>query len=303
MTKLICLDNVYSTTRLLTSVKPVVEDKLECKYQSALYLPKGKWARTEGGLRTQGYFKKSHLDKPLITIVTVVFNGVSCIEDSIRSVLHQSYDNLEYIIIDGGSSDGTLDIVYKYQHAIDYWLSEKDDGIYDAMNKAIDLALGDWIYFLGADDILHNCTNRVSDYLDDSFLVMYGDVYMLKRHKLYTGKFSEYKLTYTNICHQSIFYNKKAFYNQRFNLTYKLYADYALNIMIFNKNFFSYMPILIATYNDFEGKSATGIDSVFVTDYPKLLKEYLGIKYFIYYKIIKLLLNILNVLRIKGSIK
>ena len=101
-------------------------------------------------------FKIQHstLDKlPLISIITVVFNGEKYLEETIQSVINQTYPNVEYIIIDGGSTDGTLDIIKKYEHAIDYWVSEPDRGIYDAMNKGIVLKMGKWVAFLGAGDV------------------------------------------------------------------------------------------------------------------------------------------------------
>jgi len=106
----------------------------------------------EGGLRLQGYFKISSEGKPLITIVTVVYNGAEYLEKTIKSVIEQDYENIEYIIVDGGSKDGTLDIIRRYEHAIDYWVSEPDKGIYDAMNKGIDLGGGGWIGILNSDD-------------------------------------------------------------------------------------------------------------------------------------------------------
>ena len=90
---------------------------------------------------------------PLITVITVVYNGEKCLEETIQSVINQTYPNVEYIIIDGGSTDGTLDIIKKYEDSIDYWVSEKDKGIYDAMNKGIELAFGNLIGILGGDDI------------------------------------------------------------------------------------------------------------------------------------------------------
>lgn len=108
--------------------------------------------KLEGGLRTKQIYKQSLPGKPLITVVTVVFNGAGTISETIKSVLSQSYDNVEYIVVDGGSDDGTVEIVKKYQHAIDYWVSAKDGGIYDAMNKGIALARGDYVGMLNADD-------------------------------------------------------------------------------------------------------------------------------------------------------
>ena len=91
-----------------------------------------------------------------VTVVTVTFNAEDCIEDTILSVINQSYKNIEYIVVDGLSTDGTLDVVRRYADRIDTWMSEKDLGIYDAMNKAIDIASGDWIVFMNAGDSFYN---------------------------------------------------------------------------------------------------------------------------------------------------
>ena len=108
--------------------------------------------KQEGGLRTKQIYKHSLPGKPLITVITVVLNGVSTINEAIESVLNQSYDNVEYIVVDGGSDDGTVDAVRRYEHAIDYWVSVKDGGVYDAMNKGIVLARGDYVGMLNSDD-------------------------------------------------------------------------------------------------------------------------------------------------------
>lgn len=90
---------------------------------------------------------------PLISIITVVFNGAKHLEETILSILNQSYPNIEYIIIDGGSTDGTLDIIKKYENYIDYWISEPDNGIYDAMNKGISISNGSIIGLLNSGDM------------------------------------------------------------------------------------------------------------------------------------------------------
>ena len=109
---------------------------------------------------------------PKISIITVVFNGKSLIERTIKSVLAQSYTNTEYLIIDGASSDGTLEIAERYQSQIALLLSGKDDGIYDAMNKGLKHATGDYILFLNAGDELFS-----KDTLSQIFALGDADVY------------------------------------------------------------------------------------------------------------------------------
>ena len=83
---------------------------IEDTFESVLFLPQNDTRKGEGGLRTKGYFKKNYEEKPLISIITVVYNGEMYLEETIQSVINQTYDNVEYIIIDGGSTDGTLNI-------------------------------------------------------------------------------------------------------------------------------------------------------------------------------------------------
>jgi len=108
-----------------------------------------------GGLRKRGILKKDKNNLPLISIITVVLNNKKFLQQSINSVLNQSYKNYELIIIDGKSTDGTLDILKKKNSKIDYWISEKDKGIYDAMNKGIKLSRGSIISVLNSDDIFY----------------------------------------------------------------------------------------------------------------------------------------------------
>ena len=159
MSEFIELDSAYSTTRRLRKVAPEeVEAELkaaqkpEHQFETSLFLPEREGRKGEGGLRTKGLFKKGSDEKPLITVITVVFNGEAHLEETILSVITQTYDNVEYIIIDGASTDGTLEIIRKYEHAIDYWVSEQDNGIYDAMNKSCRLSHGNALSFLNSGD-------------------------------------------------------------------------------------------------------------------------------------------------------
>lgn len=114
----------------------------------------GKKDREQGGKSLDKINSLITNPKPKVSVITVVYNGEDFIEQTIKSVLSQNYENIEYIIVDGGSSDSTLSIVKKYDTEISYWLSEPDNGIYDAMNKAIEISSGDIISLVNADDYL-----------------------------------------------------------------------------------------------------------------------------------------------------
>ena len=108
--------------------------------------------RSEGGLRLSGVSPVGNCTLPLVSVITSVFNGSLHLERCLESIAHQDYPNIEHIVIDGGSRDGTLNILDRYSDRIAFWKSERDTGIYDAWNKGLSEAHGEWICFLGADD-------------------------------------------------------------------------------------------------------------------------------------------------------
>ena len=120
------LDSAHSTTRGVTKRTPITESGPDGDMQFRPFLDTQSERKVERGLRKQGYFKSSEKDKPLISVVTAVYNGEKFLEQALKSVLSQSYDNVELIVIDGGSTDGTLDIIKKYDKQINYWVSEPD---------------------------------------------------------------------------------------------------------------------------------------------------------------------------------
>lgn len=143
----------------------------------AVPIPKQTRQRQVGGLRLGGMVNASADDRqPLISIVTVVYNGVSTIEQTLISVLRQTYSHVEYIIVDGASSDGTIDIIRRYDPALSLWISEPDQGIGDAMNKGIKLASGDYVLMLHSDDYLHanDCLENVAPYLRQGHDIVSG---------------------------------------------------------------------------------------------------------------------------------
>ncbi|TWJ19291.1 glycosyltransferase family 2 protein [Geobacter argillaceus] len=255
-----CLDDRYATTRSVVEMFNIgIQPSTTC-----------------GGLRAKSHGKASYPAKPLISIITPVLNGASHIEETISSVINQRYDNIEFIVIDGCSVDGTLDILHRYDHCIDFWISEKDNGVYDAMNKGFKLATGDWMLFLGGDDLLVNCLDKVASHLMAPATIYYGDVYMPGQHSLYGGEFSAYKLMCRNIPHQAIFYPRIVGQKYCYDEQYRIVADYELNIRCFNDPHlaFSYMPILIAMFDDTNGLSATGKDEAFEKDKSLLLRRH-----------------------------
>ena len=109
-------------------------------------------SRLEGGRQLRGGNKINNNENPLVTVITSTFNAALHLPNAARSIREQTYHHVEWIVIDGGSKDETLDVLRQNEGAIDYWISEPDQGIYDAWNKGLRLARGEWICFLGADD-------------------------------------------------------------------------------------------------------------------------------------------------------
>lgn len=229
MTQIICLEEKYSTTRLLTREQPAIEIKIEDQLESALFLSEGEGREGEGGLRTQDYFKVSQDDKLLITIITVVYNGAQFLEETIKSVIKQTHDNVEYIIIDGGSTDGTLDIIRQYENEIDYWVSEKDRGIYDAMNKGIILATGDWINFMNAGDLFYTLDTLKNTFYEKNYDddILFGNVHIQYPDfsRIETAGNPHYLWRGMQFCHQSIFVRTANHKLNSFNINNLIAAD------------------------------------------------------------------------------
>jgi glycosyltransferase involved in cell wall biosynthesis len=166
-----------------------------------------------------------------VTIITVVYNGATYLEKTILSVINNSYSDIAYIIIDGGSTDGTLDIIKKYDRQLSYWISEKDLGIYDAMNKGWQMARQDsYILFLGSGDELLDLP-----VIDFSCDVIAGKV-KLGDNKMFNPELS-WRLKITNTLHHQALLIRKAFHMPSpFSLSYKIYSDFDFNQRLLKMN-------------------------------------------------------------------
>lgn len=170
-----------------------------------------------------------------VSVITVCLNCRYLIEKTIKSIISQSYPNIQYIIVDGGSTDGTLDVINRYISHIDVVISEKDDGLYHAMNKGIKYATGDVIYFLNSGDYLYdtNVIDRVcaqfSRFPDCD--ILYGDVILVddksSKHLSMYRPTPFHVLTRCGVCHQSLFAKRSLLDSfKTFNTKYSVYADY-----------------------------------------------------------------------------
>lgn len=174
----------------------------------------------EGGLRTKGIYKRGTEERPLITYVTVVYNRRELLKRCMESIWAQSYHNIEYIIIDGGSTDGTLELIKENEDRIDYFVSQPDKGIYNAMNKGISLASGDFLCFMNSDD---TCTVNAAQYIVDAYYKSHAEIICgwIKFRKV-TGEIINHThcgrfpirnniLRYPMMYHQALYPSRKAF--------------------------------------------------------------------------------------------
>jgi len=204
--------------------------------------------------------------KPVLTIVTVSYNTKRIIEETILSVINQDYSNVEYIIIDGGSNDGTQEVIEKYRSSISHYVSERDGGIYFGMNKGIDSATGEYLLFLNAGDVFvdSHVLSEVAAFigLNPGYDVIYGDS---EQSFEYGSYIVSPKQAYINnkmsISHQATFVKTSALRAHKFNTKYKYAADFEqLSFFYLNNYSFLYCGRLIskvemddgATYRHFK---------------------------------------------------
>lgn len=253
------------------------------------------------------------MEKPFFSIIIPTFNSENTLGNALTSILNQSFINYEILIVDGFSKDKTISIAEKFCEQRIKIISEKDEGVYDAMNKGIIKSNGQWLYFLGSDDymtdrfVLRDVANFIKSYSEAK--VVYGNVNFLNEKpfwaankEVYDGEFSFKKLTDQNICHQAIFYNREFIRKNRlyYNTSFPICADWDMNIRCWIKQEFYYLDRVIAIF------SAGGLSSTSSDDFNKKKKK-LIVKYsvttlqFILFAVKTYTVGILN--KLKGVFK
>jgi len=201
-----------------------------------------------------------------ITVATVCFNSVDGIRKTIESVVMQTYKEIEYIIVDGASTDGTLDIIKEYSDYNIKFVSERDRGLYDAMNKAADCAQGEYILYMNSGDIFadNSVVERIIPHLADEPDMLYGSVIRTKAAgdmvERYHGRNIEMKLLLQGkmMCHQSMFTKTEIMQRYRFNLEYSITADYDFVMrLLHDRRRISYVDIVVSKVDNIEGLSST----------------------------------------------
>ncbi len=194
--------------------------------------------KLEGGYNLSGRVTSVEKDLPKISVVTVTFNAEKHLRQTIESVLGQSYPNVEYIVVDGGSKDATVDIIREYEDRIAYWVSEQDSGIYDAMNKGILLATGELVGMKNADDwYLPDALLRVVNcYIKTCPTVIYGNsLHVVQEQPLLANQFvvNHHLLGFgPGLDHRSMFVKTAWHKMHLFDTRYRLAADYDLMLRL-----------------------------------------------------------------------
>ena len=212
---------------------------------------------------------------PLISIITPTFNCAEQADCLYHSIKMQTFTGWEWLIIDGGSTDrierfSSLDDRIKFS-------SEPDQGIYDAMNKGISRASGQWLYFIGADDTFHSSSTLERLFAEvEGFDVIYGDVISERFGGRYDGPFNFEKIRNQNICHQAILFNRKVFdLVGCFSTDYPYLSDWEHNLrwMFHPRVQSKYVDLVIANYAD-SGASSENSDRAYIKDHTFKFVEY-----------------------------
>ena len=253
-----------------------------------------------GGLRTKNIIKQSKEDQPLISIITVVCNAEKTLEETILSVLNQTYINIEYIIVDGASNDNSLNIIKKYDDRIDYWISENDGGIYEAMNKGIDLANGEYIALLNSDDWyeLNVCEIIAEKIKEVKYDVYYAIARVIdkKGNVMYLHGSTINDISHQSLAHQTCFISKNIYKHNKYSLKYRSASDYDFLCNLIIKNIsFIFIEFVFVNYR-LNGMSDSILCQLETIDIKKKYK-YINFSYYIIHKIYLTIIYFIEKLR------
>jgi glycosyltransferase involved in cell wall biosynthesis len=192
-----------------------------------------------------------------VSIITVCYNSRNTIEQTIESVLKQTYNNIEYLIIDGGSTDGTIDIIQKYEKKFGErlrWISEPDNGIYDAMNKGIDMATGELIGIINSDDWYEiNAVESAVKVVDINhpYQIIYGMIRVIENgHESQVYLNRHESIERATLAHPGCFVTKKTYQDKgKYSLNYKIVSDWEFFLRIRNDNSVLYKPLYVILAN------------------------------------------------------
>ncbi len=295
------------------------------KFDTYLFLPEREDRKGEGGLRKKGYFKysyesingnwyildldskpvkeisftgdlkKEYKELPLITVVTVSYNEEKNIEETIKSVINQTYPNIEYIIVDGGSTDKTVEIIKKYEDQIDYWVSERDKGIYDAMNKGIMLSTGKYVLMLNAGDYFLN-EKIVENVVKKHINTEKGyDIYSFQARTDTDNVFPNINVKNNPenideiieralLAHQATFVSLKAYKKAGLYRNFRIRMDFDMFLRLgkFSKISFHKIPIVLYRTDGISSKLSMRFH--FKMEELKILKEHLDLPFSFYIK-------------------
>ena len=212
-----------------------------------------------------------------VSVIIVTYNAAATLQACLDSIYKQTYPNIEIVIIDGKSTDDTVNILEANNSRISYWKSEPDSGIYDAMNKATKRFTGSWVYFLGADDELLPGFSDMCNDLKDDHIIYYSNVWAEGGKR--SGELSPYQLAKVGIYHQAMIYPASVFAKHSFDTRYRISGDFAFNLNLYGDKAyrFLYKDHLIANFNH-TGVSGTQIDVPFAKDKSGLILKNFGFK-------------------------
>lgn len=223
-----------------------------------------------------------NINSPHFTIVTVSYNCEHFIEKTIKSVVSQKFKDYEYIIVDGASNDSTLSIIEQYKHCVTTFISEPDKGIFDAMNKAIMLAKGEWVVFLNAGDVF--CSDMILSTVSKhtsttSSGVVYGDIEIVKNAGLVVKRAKDpCNMHRMYFCHQSAFTRCEILKQNNYDLQYRLSADFDLYKKLYKNGIrFTHIDIPVAIY-DMTGLSNSRRLEALIENLKVVLKSDVGIE-------------------------